>query len=175
VRRGTIRVDELELWFIGRHLDVARRAGAGWPALAPAIHYAGAVPRAAALDAQRRATVLLALGSPDPAFDGDVPTKVFEYLDAGRPVLAVASPSSAVAALLQETRGGCVAGSPDAIAAALNRWHADWRRHGRAAAGGDPDAVARYERRRLVGEFAAVLDRLYYGLCAEGRRSHRGP
>jgi glycosyltransferase involved in cell wall biosynthesis len=175
VRRGAIRLDDLEVWFIGRHLEVARRAAAGWPALAPALRYTDAVPRAAALDAQHRAAVLVALGSPDPAFDGDVPTKVFEYLDARRPVLALASPSSAVAALLAETRGGIVAGTADAIAAALLRWHTEWRRHGRAGVAGDSTAIARYERRRLAGEFAAVLDRLYYGLCAGARRSRRGP
>ena len=92
------------MWFVGRHLEVARRAAARWPALAPALRYAGAVPRAAALDAQRRATALVALGSPDAAYDGDVPTKVFEYLDAGRPILAIASHQSALAALLADHR-----------------------------------------------------------------------
>ena len=37
--------------------------------------------------------MLVALGSPDAAYDGDVPTKVFEYLDARRPILAIASPA----------------------------------------------------------------------------------
>ena len=110
VARGDVPVGALEVWFVGRHLEVARRTAARWPALAPAIRYAGAVPRATALDAQRRATVLVALGSPDAAYDGDVPTKVFEYLDARRPILAIASHQSALAALLADTRGGRIGG-----------------------------------------------------------------
>jgi hypothetical protein len=146
------------VWFVGRHLEVARRAAARWPALASAIRYAAQVPRAAALDAQRRATVLLALGSPGAAGDGDVPTKVFEYLDAGRPVLGVASPASALAALLAETRGGRAVATPEAAEAALLDWVRTWRRDGRLETGSDPAAIARYERRRLTGEFARVLD-----------------
>lgn len=158
VARGVIALDALEVWFIGRHLDVARRAAAAWPALAPALRYASQVPRAAALDAQRRATVLLALGSPEAAYDGDVPTKVFEYLDAGRPVLAITSPAGALAALLAETRGGRIAGDAAAVESALLDWVRAWRADRRVASGSDPDAIARYERRRLTGEFARVLD-----------------
>ncbi len=158
VGRGDLPIASLEVWFVGRHLEVARRAAAAWPALAPALRFAGAVPRAAALDAQRRATVLLALGSPDPACDGDVPTKVFEYLDAGRPVLGIASPRSALAALLATTGGGRAAATAGEVEAALGAWLAVWKRRGNVPASSDPRAIARYERRRLTGEFAAVLD-----------------
>jgi glycosyltransferase involved in cell wall biosynthesis len=171
VARGEIQADRLEVWFVGRHLDVARRAAARWPGIAPALRYAAHLPRAAALDAQRRATVLLALGSPGPAGDGDLPTKVFEYLDAGRPVLGVASPASALAALLAETRGGRTVTSPAEAEAALLDWVRTWRRDGRLAAGSDPDAIARYERRRLTGEFARVLDAVAGGGRDRGRHS----
>jgi len=169
VARGAVAIDALEVWFIGRHVEVARRAAAAWPALAPALRYAGSVPRAAALDAQRRATVLLALGSPAAAYDGDVPTKVFEYLDAGRPVLAIASPASALAALLAETRGGRIAGDAATVEAALLDWLGAWRIERRVPSGSDPDAIARYERRRLTGEFARVLD----GVTGAARRGDR--
>jgi hypothetical protein len=159
VARGAIAADRLELWFIGRHLEVARRAAARWPRLATAVRYAPQVSRGAALDAQRRATVLLVLGSPDAAHDADVPTKAFEYLDAGRPVLGVASHGSALAALLAETRGGRVVTTAAEAACALADWLAAWRRDGVVDAGSDAAAIARYERRRLTAAFAQVLDR----------------
>jgi hypothetical protein len=159
VDRGAIAVDQLEVWFIGRHLEVARRAAAGWPLLAPALRYAAHVPRPAALDAQRRATVLLSLGSPDALYDGDVPTKVFEYLDAGRPVLGIASHASALAGLLRETRGGQIVTTREEAAVALEGWVTAWRAEGRVASHADRAAIVRYERRRLTAEFAAVLDR----------------
>ena len=167
VARGDVPLAALEVWFVGRHLEVARRAAARWPALAPAIHYAGAVPRATALDAQRRATVLVALGSPDAAYDGDVPTKVFEYLDARRPILAIASQESALAALLAATRGGRVAATAVKVEAALAHWLGRWQRDGHVTVSSDAQAIARYERRRLTGEFAQVLDRVAGGLLDE--------
>ena len=167
VGRGDLSIDALEVWFVGRHLDVARRAAAAWPRLASALRYAGAVSRATALDVQRRATVLVALGSPERAHDGDVPTKVFEYLDAGRPVLAVTSARSALAALLAETRGGRTAATSAEVEAALVDWLAQWRRDGCVPASSDPQAVARYERRRLTGEFARILDRVAAGVLGE--------
>ena len=167
VARGDLPIGALEVWFVGRHPDVARRTAAQWPALAPAIHYAGAVPRATALDAQRRATVLVALGSPDAAYDGDVPTKVFEYLDARRPILAIASPESALAALLAATRGGRVASSSAEAEAALVHWLGRWRHDGRLTGSSDPQAIARYERRSLTGEFAQILDRAAAGILDE--------
>jgi hypothetical protein len=163
VARGDLPIASLEVWFVGRHLDVARRAAAKWPALAPALRYPGSVPRAAALDAQRRATALVALGSPDPAYDGDVPTKVFEYLDAGRPILAIASHQSALAALLATTRGGRVAATVEEVESALVDWLGRWRRDGGVEPSSDRDAIARYERRRLTGEFAQILDRAVAG------------
>ena len=159
VARRVIAVDRLEVWFVGRHLEIARHAAARWPNLEPALRYAQQVPRATALDAQRRASVLLSLGSPLGRYDGDVPTKVFEYLDAGRPVLGIASHESALAALLRETRGGHVVVSEGEAAVALEEWVMAWRADGRVASHVDRVALGRYERRRLTGEFAAVLDR----------------
>jgi glycosyltransferase involved in cell wall biosynthesis len=167
VGRGDLPLRALEVWFVGRHLEVARRAAAAWPALAPALHFVASVPRATALDAQRRATVLLVLGSPDPAYDGDAPTKTFEYLDAGRPVLAIASPRSTLAALLAETGGGRTAATVADVEAALGDWLAVWKRLGHVPASSDPQAVARYERRRLTGEFARVLDGVAAGVLDE--------
>lgn len=167
VARGDLPIASLEVWFIGRHLDVARRAAARWPALAPALRYPGAVPRAAALDAQRRATALLALGSPNAAYDGDVPTKVFEYLDAGRPILAIASPQSALAALLGATRGGIVASTAAEVEVALLDWLGRWRDEGGLTASGDRQVIAGYERKRLTGEFARILDRAVAGVLDE--------
>lgn len=164
VGRGELAIASLEVWFVGHHLEVARRAAAAWPRLAPALRLAGPVPRATALDAQRRATALVALGSPDPAFDGDVPIKVFEYLDTGRPVVAIASAQSALAALLGATGGGRTAATAGEVEAVLLDWLAAWRRDGRVTASTDRLAVARYERRGLTGEFAEVLDRVTGGV-----------
>ncbi len=162
-RAGELDVSNLEIWFVGRYLDAVRRALDRWPAVAPAVRLSGPVPRAVALDAQRRATVLVVLGSPEPKHAGDMSTKVFEYLDARRPVLAVATRGGALEALLTETGGGAVVTSAGEAAVVLARWLREHASHGRVAWCGAPARVARYERRALTGEFARVLDGLAAG------------
>ena len=53
------------------------------------------------------------------------------------------------------------------VEAALVDWLGRWRRDGRVTGASDPQAIARYERRRLTGEFAQVLDRVAGGVLDE--------
>jgi glycosyltransferase involved in cell wall biosynthesis len=157
-REARLDLAHVQVWFVGRNLEVARRALTHWPALADRVRLVPQVDRATALDAQRRASLLLVLGSTDPRAAGDVTTKVYEYLAAERPVLAVAARGGALDRLLAETRGGIVASTPEEVAAALLHWA---RLHGGRGAipwDGDRQLVARYDRRVAAAAFARLLD-----------------
>jgi glycosyltransferase involved in cell wall biosynthesis len=88
--------------------------------------------------------------------------KVFEYVAAGRPVLAAVPPQGAAANLLRGIGAGEVVDSEDedGISAALERLADGW------ANGGLPDVVqpdevrARLSRASRAGELAAVLRRV---------------
>ena len=88
------------------------------------------VPRRRSLELQRDSEALLLL-IPEAAGRGKgvLSGKVFEYLAAERPVLAVVPPDGAAAGLIRETGAGVVAPPEDvdAIAAALGELHARWR------------------------------------------------
>jgi glycosyltransferase involved in cell wall biosynthesis len=88
------------------------------------------VPRRRSLELQRDSEALLLL-IPDAGGRGKgvLSGKVFEYLAAERPVLAVVPPDGAAAALVRETAAGVVAppDDVDAIAEALRGLHARWR------------------------------------------------
>jgi glycosyltransferase involved in cell wall biosynthesis len=77
----------------------------------------GAVPRATAIALQRKATALLLITS---ANAGESTGKLFEYLAAGRPILALARDNEA-ARIVQETNTGVTVppGDVQAIGAAL--------------------------------------------------------
>src|SRR6266536_2665740 len=88
------------------------------------------VPRRRSLELQRDSDALLLL-IPEAAGRGRgvLSGKVFEYLAAERPVLAVVPPDGAAAELIEETGAGVVA-APDDVAAlrgALEQLHASWR------------------------------------------------
>lgn len=122
-----------------------------------AITVTGLVPHRQSIQQQIDADVLLLLG---PTGSSSVTTsKIFEYLATGRPILALTGNSPA-AQLVREFDAGIVV-EPDDIAgiqATLIHLHARWKandlptRH-------DP-RIERFDRRRLTGDLAAILDSL---------------
>lgn len=89
---------------------------------------------------------------------GWIPSKFFQYLGTGNPVLALA-PEGEVRDILAATRGGiCV--EPDDVAGAsraLETLYEGWV-NGTALAQSDASAVAAYERRNLTAKLARALD-----------------
>jgi glycosyltransferase involved in cell wall biosynthesis len=120
----------------------------------------GYVPHRAAIAAMRAADVLVLIKHVEPRYRGLVPGKLYEYMGAGRPLLALVPPSEA-ADLVRELDWGEVAppDDPEAIAAALLRLV---QHH---EAGRLPDAYARrgrerFERRTQAEDLAALLDQI---------------
>lgn len=88
------------------------------PEVRALVRHLGELPRARAVRLQRDADALLLLATGD--HRSQVTGKLFEYLAAGRPILALASDNEA-ARIIRETGTGRVAAAadPDAITAAL--------------------------------------------------------
>jgi glycosyltransferase involved in cell wall biosynthesis len=90
-----------------------------------------------------------------------VPAKLFEYLRAGRPVIALV-PEGATAEVLRDTGGGWVVDPRDAsalrrtIVAAYQRW----ANHHLGSLTADRAALEKFSRERLAGILAAQFDAL---------------
>jgi len=84
---------------------------------------------------------------------------VFEYLAAGRPILAVVPPDGAAAQLIRETRAGVVVGPDDVdgIRVALEVLHARFLESGLPAVELSEKLRDRLGRRARVEEMAALL------------------
>ena len=129
--------------------DAVRRAR-----LESIVDFTGALPRRQALAHMAEADLLLLLAEEQPF---QIPGKTYEYLRAGRPILALTKPG-ALADLLDGARGVAVVdpGDVEGIAAVIGRHLDRWHR-AQPAECPDSDFVARFDRRRLAGELAAVL------------------
>ncbi len=104
------------------------------------------------------ADVLLLVVATGPGSAGMLTGKIFEYLAARRPILAL-TPPGAAADLIRESRAG-VAIDPEngpAIERQLVEWFKQWQR-GELVCNSDADVVARYDRRQLAQTLAKVLD-----------------
>jgi glycosyltransferase involved in cell wall biosynthesis len=140
-------------------LDAAAHAELRHSARGERVRLGGQVDHAATLRAMRAANLLLLIANTTPGAEATVPGKVFEYLAAGRPVLAIApSRESSTADVLAQTGAGWLAEANDIdqIACTLREAFAA-HRAGRPYRP-NPQAIARYDRRVLTGQLAAIFD-----------------
>jgi glycosyltransferase involved in cell wall biosynthesis len=156
--RGRLDPDRVRLRFVGRFGDDVR-AMFRRPEVAAVVEEVAYLPHADSVAQTLGAHVLLLLVDETDGAEGIVPGKVFEYLGARRPVLAVA-PEGAVARLVRETGAGDVVppGDVDGIARALAARYEEWLATGTTRFPGSEDAVARQSRRERTRDLAAVFD-----------------
>jgi glycosyltransferase involved in cell wall biosynthesis len=120
-------------------------------------------PRRRSLELQRDSEALLLL-IPEAGGRGKgvLSGKVFEYLAAERPILAVVPPEGAAAELIREAGAGVVIAPDDVpgIAAALQVMHAAWQAGALDQAPLSDEWRRRVSRRSRVEDFARVLEGL---------------
>lgn len=122
------------------------------------VYFNGAVPHREALVFQRQADLLLLAVNTTPGAEATVPAKLFEYMAAARPVLAVVPPEAEAADVVEGTgvgrvaRAGNVASIKEVLRAAFDD-HLQGRPFAPNAA-----AVAQFDRSQLARKLAGILD-----------------
>jgi glycosyltransferase involved in cell wall biosynthesis len=135
----------------GARIDAeARRLG-----VADRLRFEPFVPHARALGCQRAADALLLVNGRGPE---SMSSKVFEYLQSGRPVFAISPIPSAARDLFAEV-GGATCVTPDEPLAGPLAAFVAAAREGRAPTAA-PEALARYEMTALTAGLADLLDGL---------------
>jgi glycosyltransferase involved in cell wall biosynthesis len=148
---------------VARFVGDFREADRQWAAslgLGDRLELVDYLPRIEALRSQRDSEVLLLLvPDADGRGRGVLSGKVFEYLAAGRPILAVVPPDGAAAELVRETGAGVVVAPDDvaAIRAALEDLHTRFVKGGLPAVELDDETRARLSREARVEELAGLL------------------
>lgn len=154
VVRGRLRVELLGRCDMAEGRRVSELAAAC--GLDGCVRLTGPLGRAETLRRMIRSDLLLLFAE---GLTLQVPGKTYEYLRAGRPILALA-PEGAVADLLRRTGGAWLVHPADepGVTAALREAYCAWE-EGRLLPQPDPGVVATYDRRVLAGRFAQLFDR----------------
>jgi glycosyltransferase involved in cell wall biosynthesis len=124
------------------------------------VEFTGPIPHQQARALQRRADLLLLWRPRGQGYRTMVPGKLYEYLDAGRPLLALLPEGDEAAGLAHRGNARLLPpGERASLVAAIEECYLAWKRSGRA-----PDArpswLEEHTRERLAGRLAEVLDRL---------------
>jgi glycosyltransferase involved in cell wall biosynthesis len=151
-RRQKVRVR-----FLGR-VDAAGRALLGAPDLQGVVEAPGFAPHGQVREEMRASDLLLLILEQVAVADTLYTGKIFEYMGARRPILALAPLQSPLADLVRQTGVGQVVAPDDAggVARALEE---AWQSRGRPCR---PDAalLARYDARQQAGWLAGLLDQV---------------
>jgi len=146
--------DRLRLHLIGSIEDHERRSFSGLIQRGVVVEH-GDHQRPVALAAQKSADALLLLTTRDRP--GNAPGKLFEYLRAGRPILALTSHSYAEEIVLETATGSCAdPDDPTAIAGLIRDAVARGRRSGEFQP--DEERINRFSREEQMRQLSDVLE-----------------
>ena len=159
---GVIDPERVEVRFFGSQdpwlFDEIKGAG-----LEGVVKVFGFVPRDQALQRQRESQLLLLLLWNNPKEKGVYTGKVFEYLAAGRPIIALGGPDeSVVEDLLNETQTGHYISSLEDLEIVLSKYYSEYVRTG-AIPRPKESAIMKYSHLEMAKKFADLFDKVQTG------------
>lgn len=163
LKNGRIVAEKIAVNFYGRHDSMLQQL-VGELGLQDVVSQRGLIPRGEIRLRQKESHLLLLLQWEDRSEEGIFPLKLFEYLDSGRPVLATGGYASGeIADILDETRAGIVATTPDQVEQALLQAYDDFIVGGPPKYQGDPVAIARYSYSGCASQLSTCLEGVIKG------------
>lgn len=129
--------------------------------LSSVVKLKDAVPRSSSLKKQRASQLLLLLNWEDPKEKGTIPSKLFEYLAAKRPVIATGGyGNDMVENILNATKSGLYLKGHSEIKTALKKWYSEFKAQGVVTYNGDAQEISKYDFRAMAKKFSEILDKL---------------
>jgi len=122
------------------------------------VRIGGALPWNECREKQRQAAILL--NQAFPGRKGIITSKIFEYLSAHRPILAMPADGDCVEALLNDTGAGVSCTTVEELAGQLLKWYREWKKTGTVRSHARLDVIKQYSRREQAGSLSALLDGL---------------
>jgi glycosyltransferase involved in cell wall biosynthesis len=127
--------------------------------LEPYVKQYGLISRSEALEKQRKSQVLLLLDWNDPEETGIYTGKIFEYLAAKRPILAVGgSEEGVISHLLCQTRAGVHCTDVETVVQMLTAWLNEFDASGSVAYSGDDNVIFQYSQKVMAERYSEILD-----------------
>lgn len=152
--------DDLEVALVGSRCEDRLRGLVEGRPCARVCDIRPRVPPGEAVRLQRASDALLLFNLTSQRGRGTLsyPSKVWEYLAAGRPVLAFPADGDFVDDVLRGTGGGVTADGAAELAEVLAGWYAAWKAGGGIPYAPRPGRIEQFSRRAQTTRIAAALD-----------------
>jgi glycosyltransferase involved in cell wall biosynthesis len=160
ISEGVMEPDDIEVRFYGAGLPWLDKEISRY-GLSGVVKQYGTVPQPVAIEKQRESQLLWLMDWDDSAENGWYPMKAFEYMGAGRPILATGGVAgNVIDRLLEETKAGVHAVTTESIRDSLRDLYREYRQKGEIPYHGLETEINKYTHRKMTGEFVAILDGL---------------
>lgn len=156
---GTMYPKDVEITFYGTGVDWLANEIEKY-GLSTIVKQHGTVPIEIAFEKQRESQLLLLLNWEDYQVKGWHSIKIYAYLAAQRPILAIGgSGDDVIRELLEETKAGTYAISVEDIKNILRDLYSEYKRKGKISYNGEREKINKYSYREMARKFAEILDR----------------
>jgi glycosyltransferase involved in cell wall biosynthesis len=159
IHQGTMDIGDIEVRFYG--------AEAGWIdkqaeryGVQKVVKQFGVVPREVALGKQRESQLLLMMKWEDPKVLGAYSAKIFEYLAAKRPIIAIGGYKDVVDELLSETNAGVSYSTVEETKDFLERAYHEFQATRKVSYNGAEAKINKYSQKEMARKFAEILDQI---------------
>lgn len=159
LNEGFIRRGEVEIDFYGKDVSWAKSISYNMD-MEGIINFYGLVPYSESIQKQMESDILLLLEWTDNQTKGVYTGKLFEYLGAGKPILAVGPKGGVVDELLRETGAGVLVYNHNETKSVLKEWIALFRQRGFIPYYGRGEIISKYSRRSQAKILAELFDNL---------------
>ena len=157
IAKGIIDVNNVEVRFYGAEVGWVDKQADHY-GLRDKVKQFGIVSREISLKKQRESQLLLLIKWNDSKERGAYSAKIFEYLSAKRPILAVGGYPDVVDELLVETRAGNSGANPEDIKVILMEAYREYKETGGVQYRGEESRIKKYSHREMAHKFAKVMD-----------------
>ncbi len=157
---GKIMPGDIEIRFFGPNVQASISPLVERYSLQGFVQLNDAVPFNESILRQKESTSLLLLEWNDKSANNTFTGKVFEYLGAGRPILAIAYPTGEIDRLLKKTGAGILTTDVTRLKEILATWLEEFSRSGEISSYYEPkpEAIALYSRKTQARTLARVFN-----------------
>lgn len=120
----------------------------------------GQVSHEDALKRQKKSQLLLLLNWNDPKEKGVFTGKIFEYLSAQRPIIALGGYGGVVKELLEQTKAGVSLNNTNELKRIIKSFYSEFKLNGEAKYSGIPKEIDKYSHKEMAMRFSEVLERI---------------